>query len=99
MTQGALRDPGLWDITPSAYKQRTPRVFVFTPKGLYSKAQGREARTLGSSFAEAHLMPLLRTLALLFLLAFAPPAFAQPSVAPAEPYKAAVAELEKLIKH
>lgn len=41
----------------------------------------------------------MRTLSLLALLACAAPALAQPSVAPDERYKAAVAELEKLIKH
>jgi serine beta-lactamase-like protein LACTB len=41
----------------------------------------------------------MRTLSVLALLAFASPAFAQPSVPPAEPYRAAVVELEKLIKH
>src|SRR5947199_7862867 len=41
----------------------------------------------------------MRTLSLLALLAFASPAGAQPAVAPAEAYKAAVVELEKLIKH
>lgn len=41
----------------------------------------------------------MRTLSLLTLLACAAPSLAQPSVAPDERYKAAVAELEKLIKH
>ena len=36
---------------------------------------------------------------LIALLLLASPCFAQPSVAPAEPYQAAVVELEKLIKH
>jgi CubicO group peptidase (beta-lactamase class C family)/D-alanyl-D-alanine dipeptidase len=39
------------------------------------------------------------TYTLLALALLTSPAFAQPSVPPAEPYKAAVAELEKLIKH
>ena len=37
--------------------------------------------------------------ALCAVFTFGEPAFAQPTVPPAEPYKAAVAELEKLIKH
>ena len=41
----------------------------------------------------------MRTLFVLILLACASPAFAQPTVPPAEPYKEAAAELEKLIKH
>src|SRR5690349_20899871 len=41
----------------------------------------------------------MRTLTLLTLFALASPAAAQPSVPPAEPYKAAVAELEKLVTH
>ena len=39
------------------------------------------------------------TYSLIALALLASPAFAQPSVPPAEPYKAAVAELEKLITH
>lgn len=41
----------------------------------------------------------MRAVPLLALLVFASPALAQPTVAPAEPYKAAVGELEKLITH
>src|SRR5215471_18641205 len=41
----------------------------------------------------------MRHLALFVVLWASPHALAQPSVPPAEPYKAAVAELEKLIKH
>jgi serine beta-lactamase-like protein LACTB len=41
----------------------------------------------------------MRTLAVLALFVFASPALAQPSVPPAEPYRAAVGELEKLIRH
>jgi serine beta-lactamase-like protein LACTB len=41
----------------------------------------------------------MRTLSVLALLACTAPALAQPTVPPAEPYKAAVVELEKLIKH
>jgi serine beta-lactamase-like protein LACTB len=44
-------------------------------------------------------MPTLRPLALLALLALASPVVAQPSVAPPEAYRPAVAELEKLIRH
>ncbi|MCI0702253.1 MAG: serine hydrolase, partial [Planctomycetia bacterium] len=44
------------------------------------------------------MTPSRLTLALLALF-FASPAIAQPSVPPTEPYKPAVAELEKLIKH
>lgn len=42
-----------------------------------------------------YIVPLV----VVVLLALAAPAFGQPSVPAAEPYKAAVAELEKLIKH
>jgi CubicO group peptidase (beta-lactamase class C family)/D-alanyl-D-alanine dipeptidase len=45
------------------------------------------------------MTPLRITLPAFALLAFSSPAFAQPSVPAAEPYRAAVAELEKLIKH
>ncbi|WP_227254867.1 serine hydrolase [Frigoriglobus tundricola] len=44
-------------------------------------------------------MTASRRLSVLVLFALAPPALAQPSVPPAEPYKAAAAELEKLITH
>ena len=45
------------------------------------------------------MTPMRALLPLLVLLAFATTLFAQPTIPPAEPYKAAVAELEKLIEH
>src|SRR5947209_13524750 len=44
-------------------------------------------------------LTMRQTYSLIALALLASPAFAQPSVPPAEPYQAAVAELEKLIKH